>query len=49
MKQVGGALRLLKPTRRTRQLLVITALTTVLQSFDSEAIGVASFSAAEAS
>jgi anti-sigma B factor antagonist len=49
MKRVDGPSNLLKPTRRTRPLLVITSLTTVLQSFDSEAIAVASFSAAEAS
>ena len=48
MKCVGGALKLLNPTRRTRQLLAVTALTTVLQPFDSEALALASFRAAEA-
>jgi anti-sigma B factor antagonist len=46
MKCVGGALKLLNPTRRTRQLLAVTALTTVLQPFDSEALALASFAAA---
>jgi anti-sigma B factor antagonist len=43
LKAVGGTLKLLNPTRRTQQLLTITALTTILQSFDSEALAVASF------
>ena len=47
MKYVGGALKLLNPTRRTRQLLAVTALTTVLQPFDSEVLALASFRAAE--
>ena len=46
MKCVGGALKLFNPTRRTRQLLAVTALTTVLQSFDSEALALASFTPA---
>ena len=48
MKCVGGALKLLNPTRRTRQLLAVTALTTVLQAFDSEVLALASFTTAEA-
>ena len=46
MKCVGGALKLLNPTRRTRQLLAVTALTTLLQPFDTEALALASFTAA---
>ena len=46
MRRVGGVLKLVNPTKRTRQLLVVTALTTVLDSFDTEALAVASFAAA---
>ena len=49
MKGVGGALKLVNPTKRTRALLVVTALTTVMQAFDSEVLAVASFTSAEAS
>ena len=46
MKRVGGMLKLLGPTKRTRQILTVTALSTVMPSFDSEALAVASFVAA---
>ena len=48
MKGVGGALKLLNPTKRTRQLLEVTALAAVMPAFDSEVLAVASFDAAEA-
>lgn len=44
MKRIGGRLKLLNPTKRTQQLLAVTALRTVMQSFDNEALAVASFS-----
>ena len=46
MKRVGGMLKLLCPTNRTRQILTVTALSTVMPSFDNEALAVASFVAA---
>jgi anti-sigma B factor antagonist len=39
----GGALKLVNATRRLRDLLVMTKLMTVLESFDDEAAAVASF------
>ncbi len=39
----GGALKLLNPTKRLRDLLVITKLATVFPTFDDEAAAVASF------
>jgi anti-sigma B factor antagonist len=48
MKGVGGALKLLNPTKRTRQLLTVTALTTVMHAFDSEVLALASFAGVEA-
>lgn len=39
----GGSLKLLHPTPRVRDLLVLTKLLTVLRVFDSEAEAVASF------
>ena len=48
MKGVGGALKLVNPTRRTRALLVVTALATVMQAFDSEVLALASFATADA-
>ena len=43
MKRVGGMLKLLNPTKRTQQLLSVTALTTVMHSFDDEALAIESF------
>jgi anti-sigma B factor antagonist len=42
----GGALKLLNVTRRIKDLLSITKLLTVFETFDSEAEAVTSFSAA---
>src|SRR5438309_499684 len=42
----GGALKLLNVTRRLQDLLSITKLLTVFETFDSEAEAVTSFSAA---
>ena len=39
----GGGLKLVNATRRLRDLLVMTKLMTVLESFDDEAAAVASF------
>jgi anti-sigma B factor antagonist len=39
----GGALKLLNLTKRLQDLLVVTRLVTVFDSFDSEAEGIASF------
>jgi anti-sigma B factor antagonist len=39
----GGKLKLVSPTKRLRDLLVITKLATVFDSFDDEAQAVASF------
>lgn len=39
-----GSLKLLSPTKRLQDLLVITKLTTVFDSFDDEAAAVASYS-----
>ncbi|MEQ1869666.1 MAG: STAS domain-containing protein [Vicinamibacterales bacterium] len=39
----GGALKLVSPTKRLKDLLVITKLSTVFDSFDDEAEAVASF------
>jgi len=39
----GGALKLVNLTRRLQDLLVITKLSTVFESFDSEAAALASF------
>ena len=43
VKNVGGRLKLLKPSRNTRQLLSITGLLSVLEIFDDEATAVSSF------
>lgn len=40
----GGHLKLLSPTKRLQDLLVITKLTTVFDSFDEEPAAVASYS-----
>jgi anti-sigma B factor antagonist len=39
----GGALKLVNVTKRLQDLLVVTRLVTVFESFDSEAEGIASF------
>ena len=40
----GGRLKLVSPTKRLRDLLVITKLATVFDSFDDEPTAIASFS-----
>ncbi|MBF8300543.1 MAG: anti-anti-sigma factor [Acidobacteria bacterium] len=45
-KNRGGALRLLNVTKRLKDLLVITRLLTVFDTFDTEADALASFAAA---
>jgi anti-sigma B factor antagonist len=42
-KNKGGKLKLLKPTRLAEQLLSITGLLSVFETFDDEATAVASF------
>jgi anti-sigma B factor antagonist len=42
-KTQGGKVKLLKPTRLARQLLSITGLLSVFETFDDEATAVASF------
>ena len=41
--KAGGKLKLVSPTKRLQDLLVITKLATVFDSFDDEAAAVASF------
>jgi anti-sigma B factor antagonist len=43
VKNAGGKLKLLRPSRLTRQLLSITGLLSVLETFDDEAAAIASF------
>src|SRR5262249_47167024 len=43
VSKAGGALKLVSPTKRLKDLLVITKLATVFESFDDEAVAVASF------
>lgn len=43
-KNKGGSLRLVNVTKRLKDLLVVTKLVTVFDSYDSEADAVASFS-----
>jgi anti-sigma B factor antagonist len=45
----GGALKLLNVTKRVNELLILTRLLTVFESFDTEAEAVASFPAVRAS
>jgi anti-sigma B factor antagonist len=45
----GGALKLLNVTKRVNELLVLTRLLTVFESFDTEEEALASFPAARAS
>jgi anti-sigma B factor antagonist len=47
-KNRGGRLRLLNPTKRLNDLLVVTKLLTVFESYDNEAAALASFQAASA-
>jgi anti-sigma B factor antagonist len=46
MRGVAGTLKVLHPTLRTQHLLQITALTSIIESFDVETTAVASFAAA---
>ena len=41
--RVGGSLKLASPVRRVQELLLITRLTTIIESFDTEAAAIASF------
>ena len=43
VKNGGGKLKLLNPSRNTRQLLSITGLLSVLEVFDDEGIALSSF------
>jgi anti-anti-sigma factor len=43
VKSAGGKLKLLKPSRTTRQLLSITGLLTVFETLDDEATALSSF------
>ena len=43
VKKAGGALKLVNPTKRLSDLLVITKLATVFESFDDEQAAVSSF------
>ncbi len=45
-KNRGGALKLVSVTKRLKDLLVVTKLLTVFDTYDSEAEGLASFGAA---
>ena len=47
-KNRGGRLRLLNPTKRLKDLLVVTKLLTVFESYETEADALASFQAASA-
>jgi anti-sigma B factor antagonist len=44
-KNRGGSLKLLRPAKRLKDLLTITKLVTVFDTYDTEAAGIASFSA----
>jgi anti-sigma B factor antagonist len=41
--RVGGTLKIASPVRRVQELLLITRLTTIIESYESEAAGIASF------
>ncbi len=43
LKNHGGSMRLLNPTGRLRELLVLTRLTTVLRTYDDEVQAIESF------
>jgi anti-sigma B factor antagonist len=44
-KNKGGSLKLLRPAKRLKDLLTLTKLVTVFDTYDTEADGIASFSA----
>lgn len=44
-KNKGGSLKLLRPAKRLKDLLTITKLVTVFDTYETEADGIASFSA----
>ena len=46
-KNVGGSLKLLRPTQHLQELLRITKLATVFDSYEDEATALTSFSAAQ--
>ena len=46
MKRVGGSMKLLHLSNRLNELLVITKLITVFETFDSEAAAISSFAPA---
>ncbi|MEP7340511.1 MAG: STAS domain-containing protein [Acidobacteriota bacterium] len=43
MQKLGGSIKLLSPNHRLQNLLVITKLNTVFETFDSESAAIASF------
>ena len=43
VRDAGGQLKILKPSRLARQLLSITGLLSVLETFDDESLALASF------
>jgi anti-sigma B factor antagonist len=43
IQKLGGSIKLLSPNHRLQNLLVITKLITVFETFDSEPIAIASF------
>jgi anti-sigma B factor antagonist len=47
-KNRGGSLKLLNVTKRLRDLLVVTKLLTVFETFDNESTALASFGSAQA-
>lgn len=46
MKKAGGALKLMRVEKRLHDLLTITKLVTIFETFDDEAAAIASFEAA---
>jgi anti-sigma B factor antagonist len=45
LRENGGDVKLVRPTPKTRELLQITKLITIFDTFEEESIAVASFSA----
>lgn len=43
VKEAGGKLKVLRPSRMARQLLTITGLLSVLETFEDESTAIASF------
>ena len=43
IQKLGGSIKLLSPNHRLQNLLVITKLITVFETFDSESLAIASF------